>query len=135
MIRRPPSATQSRSSAASDVYKRQAYLYDSTDGRRLYKNGDLVFDDSESGTPQASTDPLTIGNEQPMSRFVDGIMDDVRIYSRVLTLDELADVMLGKGPNAELADDPSPANEATDVPRDTVLALSLIHISEPTRPY
>ncbi len=99
-----------------------AYLYDSTDGRRLYKNGDLVFDDSESGTPQASTDPLTIGNEQPMSRFVDGIMDDVRIYSRVLTLDELADVMLGKGPNAELADDPSPANEATDVPRDTVLA-------------
>ncbi|HOH62865.1 MAG TPA: hypothetical protein PLX34_02380 [Sedimentisphaerales bacterium] len=99
-----------------------AYLYDSTDGRRLYKNGDLVFDDSESGTPQASTDPLTIGNEQPMSRFVDGIMDDVRIYSRVLTLDELADVMLGKGPNAELADDPSPANEATDVPRDTSLA-------------
>ncbi len=99
-----------------------AYLYDSTDGRRLYKNGDLVFDDSESGTPQASTSPLTIGNEQPMSRFVDGTMDDVRIYSRVLTLEELADVMLGKGPNAELADEPSPANEATDVPRDTVLA-------------
>ena len=28
MIRRPPSSTQSRSSAASDVYKRQVLLYD-----------------------------------------------------------------------------------------------------------
>src|SRR5450756_1635853 len=28
MIRRPPRSTQSRSSAASDVYKRQVYLYE-----------------------------------------------------------------------------------------------------------
>ncbi|MHC4519069.1 MAG: DUF1349 domain-containing protein, partial [Planctomycetota bacterium] len=48
-------------------------------------------------------------------------MDDVRVYSRVLTVDDLPDVILGKGPNTELADDPSPENEASDIPRDTVL--------------
>ena len=50
------------------------------------------------------------------------MIDDVRIYNRVLTPGELPDVIRGKGPNTELADDPSPENEATDVPRDTILA-------------
>ena len=36
MIRRPPRSTQSRSSAASDVYKRQLYTYDE-DFRKLFK--------------------------------------------------------------------------------------------------
>ena len=98
-----------------------AYTYDSAEGRRFYKDGNLVFEDDVSGTPQVSTEPLTIGNEQSMTRVVDGTMDDVRIYSRVLTAEELADVILGKGPNAELADDPNPADEATEVLRDTVL--------------
>ncbi|MEN6426540.1 MAG: LamG domain-containing protein, partial [Phycisphaerales bacterium] len=98
-----------------------AYIYDSLEGRRVYKDGALVFDDTESGTPQPSTDPLTIGNERPLTRFVNGAMDDVRIYSRVLTPEELSDVMLGKGPDAALADKPSPADEATDVLRDTPL--------------
>jgi Concanavalin A-like lectin/glucanases superfamily/F5/8 type C domain len=98
-----------------------AYSYDSAEGRRLYKDGSLVFEDAESGTPQASTVPLTIGNEGGLSRFVNGVMDDTRIYNRVLTAEELADVILGKGPSSELADGPSPENEATDVPRDTIL--------------
>ncbi|MDX9879022.1 MAG: LamG domain-containing protein, partial [Sedimentisphaerales bacterium] len=67
-------------------------------------------------------EPIRIGGRKDNYSYFNGLIDDVRIYSRVLTLDELADVMLGKGPNAELADDPSPANEATDVPRDTSLA-------------
>ncbi len=57
-----------------------------------------------------------------MTRFTHGAMDDIRIYNRVLTPEELSDVILGKGPNAELADNPSPENEATDVPRDANLA-------------
>ena len=99
-----------------------AYCYDSADGRRLYKDGDLVFDDEESGTPQPSSEPLIIGNERPLDRYVNGTMDDVRIYSRILTAEELADVMLGKGPNSTLAADPSPEDGTTDVPLDTVLA-------------
>src|SRR5450756_1154685 len=35
MIRRPPRSTQSRSSAASDVYKRQLYIEGLRDGRRF----------------------------------------------------------------------------------------------------
>ena len=99
-----------------------AYLYDPSIGRQFYKDGSLVFDDAQTGTPQASTDPLVIANERPLARYTHGTMDDVRIYSRALTAEELADVMSGKGPNTELADKPSPENEATDVPRDAVLA-------------
>ncbi len=67
-------------------------------------------------------EPIRIGGRKDNYSYFNGLIDDVRIYSRVLTAEELADVMLGKGPNAELADEPSPANEATDVPRDTSLA-------------
>jgi len=42
-----------------------AYSYDSAEGRRFYKNGSLIFEDTESGTPQTSTESLSIGNEQP----------------------------------------------------------------------
>ncbi len=71
------------------------YTYDSSEGRRFYKDGTLVFEDTESNTPQVSTSPLTIGNEQPMSRNVNGIMDDVRIYSHVLSEPELQAAMQG----------------------------------------
>ena len=72
-----------------------AYTYDSAEGRRLYKNGSLVFEDAESKTPQASTTSLAIGNEQPMSRYVDGAMDDVRIYNHALTEVEILAAMEG----------------------------------------
>eukprot|EP00657_Telonema_sp_P-1_P002637 TRINITY_DN16083_c0_g1_i1.p1 TRINITY_DN16083_c0_g1~~TRINITY_DN16083_c0_g1_i1.p1 ORF type:complete len:146 (+),score=11.31 TRINITY_DN16083_c0_g1_i1:89-526(+) len=43
MIRRPPRSTQSRSSAASDVYKRQRTAYNN--GRRdFYRPGSRVYD-------------------------------------------------------------------------------------------
>jgi hypothetical protein len=72
-----------------------AYTYDPAEGRRLYKDGSLVFEDAESKTPQASTTSLAIGNEQPMSRYVDGIMDDVRIYNRSLSEPEILAAMEG----------------------------------------
>eukprot|EP01015_Nassula_variabilis_P004982 TRINITY_DN1354_c0_g1_i4.p1 TRINITY_DN1354_c0_g1~~TRINITY_DN1354_c0_g1_i4.p1 ORF type:complete len:104 (-),score=35.39 TRINITY_DN1354_c0_g1_i4:126-437(-) len=37
MIRRPPRSTQSRSSAASDVYKRQVYIYSYSNKCILFK--------------------------------------------------------------------------------------------------
>ncbi|MDI6450466.1 LamG-like jellyroll fold domain-containing protein [Anaerobaca lacustris] len=48
-----------------------------------------------------------------------GQIDDVRIYSRALTQEEIQVVMLGV---AELASAPSPADGATDIPRDVVLS-------------
>ncbi|MHC4432547.1 MAG: LamG domain-containing protein, partial [Planctomycetota bacterium] len=72
-----------------------AYTYDSTEGRRFYKDGSLVFEDTESGTPQTSTTSLAIGNEQPMSRHVNGTMDDIRIYNESLTEVEIQAAMEG----------------------------------------
>ncbi len=73
-----------------------AYSYDSAEGRRFYKNGNLIFEDTESGTPKTSTESLTIGNEQPLSRFVNGIMDDIRIYDHVLSEPEILFAMEGR---------------------------------------
>jgi hypothetical protein len=72
-----------------------AYSYDSAEGRRFYKNGNLIFQDADSGTPKASSGSLTIGNEQPMSRFVNGVMDDIRIYNHVMSLPEILSAMEG----------------------------------------
>jgi hypothetical protein len=86
-----------------------AYSYDSTAGRRFYKNGTLILEDTESGTPRTSTESLTIGNEQPMSRFVNGVMDDVRIYNHAMSEPEIMTAMEGsKGYPYALG--PNPAN-------------------------
>jgi len=50
----------------------------------------------------------------------DGLIDDVRVYSRVLTEDEIQQVMKGTPPG--LASNPSPAHEQSDAPRDSVLS-------------
>jgi len=71
------------------------YSYDSSQGRRFYKNGELVFEDTESGIPQTSTVSLSIGNEQPMSRYVNGAMDDIRIYNHLLSEPEILAAMEG----------------------------------------
>ncbi len=78
-----------------DEWAHFAYSYDAAQGRRFYKNGDLIFEDTESGTPQASTDILAIGNEQPMNRYVNGTMDDIRIYNHLLSESELLASMEG----------------------------------------
>ena len=97
------------------------YTYDSTEGRRFYKNGSLVFEDTESGTPQASTTSLSIGNEQPMSRYVNGIMDDVRIYNHVMIEPEILAAMEG-GEGYPYALGPDPKDGAYH--EDTWITLS-----------
>ncbi|MHC4726506.1 MAG: LamG domain-containing protein, partial [Planctomycetota bacterium] len=72
-----------------------AYSYDASQGRRFYKNGELIFEDTESGTPQVSTTSLAIGNEQPMSRYTNGAMDDIRIYNHLLSEPEILASMEG----------------------------------------
>ena len=49
--------------------------------------------------------------------FFEGLMDEIQIYSRALTQSEIQSMVGG----FEAASDPSPANEATDVPRVVVL--------------
>jgi len=51
--------------------------------------------------------------------YFQGLMDDVRIYSRALTLQEVRIIMTGY--TGKTAFNPQPADEAVDVPRDVVL--------------
>jgi len=63
---------------------------------------------------------LFIGQDPQGGRFMDGTIDEVAIYNRSLTQEEIKMVMIGVSP--ALASDPTPANEATDVTRDVVLS-------------
>ena len=96
MIRRPPRSTLDRSSAASDVYKRQTDFYDVF--RKAYPNslGTVV--------------PTAVGNYA--FNFTYALDHAVWVDSMVYTAAFVQ-------------------NDATK----EVLNLSLIHISEPTRPY
>ena len=88
--------------------------WDGTD-MKIYKNGAEVGTLAKGGTSVA-LDPAVqgaIGN-QPIgaeNRPFDGIIDDVRIYTRALTVEEIEQVMAG--PPAPLAAGPDPANGAT----------------------
>jgi hypothetical protein len=81
---------------------------------KIYKNGEEVGAIAKGGTSVA-LDPAVqgaIGN-QPIggeNRPFDGIIDDVRIYTKALTETELAEVMAG--PPAPLAAGPEPADGA-----------------------
>jgi hypothetical protein len=97
------------------------YSYDSSQGRRFYKNGELVFEDTESGTPQTSTVSLSIANEQPMSRYVNGAMDDIRIYNHLLSEPEILATMEG-GEGYPYALGPVPKDGA--LLKDTWVSLS-----------
>jgi len=82
---------------------------------KVYKNGEEVGNLAKGGTSVA-LDPAVqgaIGN-QPIgaeNRPFDGIIDDVRIYTKALTEAELAEVMAG--PPAPLAAGPDPADGVT----------------------
>jgi len=60
-----------------------------------------------------------IGRSQYEDPYFNGMVDDFRIYNEALGQDQILRVMHGE---TFPAVKPSPANEATDVPRDTLLA-------------
>ena len=63
---------------------------------------------------------LFIGQDPQGGRFFNGTIDEVAIFNRSLTQEEIKIVMIGVSPT--LASNPNPANEATDVIRDVVLS-------------
>jgi len=66
--------------------------------------------------------PVTIGRRSGGGTYYQGVLDEVVIYNRALDETEIVPVMIGRIP--ELASDPTPENEATDVPRDTGMTWS-----------
>jgi hypothetical protein len=57
---------------------------------KLYKNGILVNTGTFTGTRQVVLNKLTIGAASTTSRFFNGTIDEVRIYNRALSSDEIS---------------------------------------------
>ncbi len=93
------------------------FMPNQTQGCVFYLNG-VETDRVNSTGLNAGTGPFRMGNNQ-WGQLYSGMIDDVRVFDHILTPEEIMDAMLGGGP--ELAADPSPEDEATDVPRDVVL--------------
>eukprot|EP00657_Telonema_sp_P-1_P011564 TRINITY_DN6806_c0_g1_i1.p1 TRINITY_DN6806_c0_g1~~TRINITY_DN6806_c0_g1_i1.p1 ORF type:complete len:141 (-),score=51.55 TRINITY_DN6806_c0_g1_i1:150-572(-) len=110
MIRRPPRSTQSRSSAASDVYKRQevGMTYKGKVVRIMDFGAFVNFMGSRDGLVHISE--LV---EDRVEKVTDVVNEGDEVYVKCLEIDGRGKVRLSM----------------------RVVNLSLIHISEPTRPY
>jgi hypothetical protein len=66
---------------------------------RFYVNGTLVKEQAASGTIQQSSVPLTIGAyaADPTAHMFKGVMDNIRIYNRVLSQDEIQQLYVADG--------------------------------------
>jgi len=89
---------------------------------RTYVNGVLDRGMTTTAVLGASTGPMRIGCEPFTvgSYNFNGIMDDIRVYNHAVTEAEMPGIMAGTG--VELAKDPNPEDETTDVHRDVVLS-------------
>ena len=94
------------------------------DGFTGYVYVDGVEENYHEADPTFSADDLwSIGQEWDSGgpgAHLAGTVDDARIYDRALTDEEVRKVMMGIPHGA--AFDPSPADEATDVPRDVTFS-------------
>ncbi|MBU4212179.1 MAG: hypothetical protein KKD33_06310 [Verrucomicrobia bacterium] len=81
-----------------------AAVYDAWGRLALYLNGELVVEeDAMAGADVVPRQPLTIGADpQGNNRFA-GRIDELRLYARPLTLQEVADRMVGKTPSRRAA--------------------------------
>ncbi|UCC97872.1 MAG: LamG domain-containing protein, partial [Phycisphaerales bacterium] len=86
--------------------------------RRIYVNG--AQEAEGSAGPFLGTSGETRIGQWNNNQWFRGIIDDVRIYSRALTDSEIIQAMIGIPPG--VASEPSPADEATDIPRDVTLS-------------
>jgi hypothetical protein len=111
-----------------DTWYHVAYTYefvaDGTSKTRLYIDGqEESRTDTTVGPLATNTEPLEIGRyywSTGYNKWFDGLIDEVLIYTRALTPEEIAEVMKGISP--ALASDPSPPDGAEDVLRDVVLS-------------
>jgi len=107
---------------AVDTWYMIAYAVDNTNQQvRLYLDADLKRTIDISGVPLLmvdSGDGMRIGETGYGSEWMNGMIDDVRIYDRALTDGEVYQAMIF---TPELAAVPIPEDNATFVPRDDVV--------------
>jgi hypothetical protein len=92
-----------------------AGVYDGTQ-KILYVDGNADATANATGSIDSSTYRVNIGeNAQQTGRNWDGLIDDVRIYTKALTMAQIKEAMRGE---PELAWDPSPGNGSTPYIKD-----------------
>jgi len=69
-----------------------AVTYDGTT-LRLYVNGTQVASTAAAGTIESSTNPLWIGGNSPYGEYFQGLIDEARVYNRVLSATEVQTAM------------------------------------------
>ena len=91
----------------TDTWRHVASVYDGSD-KIVYIDGAEDARLASTGSIDTSSYNLFIGaNSQQSGRNLTGLVDDVRVYNRVLTLDEIKEAMRGE---LDLAWDPRPTN-------------------------
>jgi len=94
------------------------------DGVHYYYINGVAAGSGGSGTAlpgTTSTANVLIGDTEEASREYGGMMDDVRIYNRSMTADEILKIMTGDDLVTGAATSPVPDDGQTDVPQDVVL--------------
>jgi hypothetical protein len=86
----------------------------------LYKDGEEVASVNTSGQLRQNNLSLSIGCRLDYDQNFNGIIDDVRLFNRDLSPEEVQQVMVDAP--ADVVTDPIPADGATDVLRDVVLS-------------
>ncbi|HUV63426.1 MAG TPA: LamG-like jellyroll fold domain-containing protein [Sedimentisphaerales bacterium] len=76
----------------------------------LYVNGEAVATGNFSGTITGYNTVLRLGTNGGLTEQMDGKIDDVRIYNRALSVEDIAATMVGAP--AEVASSPTPADGA-----------------------
>ncbi|MDI6451243.1 LamG-like jellyroll fold domain-containing protein [Anaerobaca lacustris] len=93
-------------------------------GHQYYVNGEDAgrFANGAVGPGAADTENLVIGRTQEgTGRSFEGLIDDVRIYRRGLTQEEVQRIMTGSDLTSTTAGNPVPGDGQEDVRRDAVL--------------
>jgi concanavalin A-like lectin/glucanase superfamily protein len=102
-----------------DTWYHLGFVYDiDAQQKRIYVDGELV--DEGASTPFLGTTQDTIIGSWNDGQWFEGMIDDVQLYHRALADAEVAKIMTGLA-DQSLSQNPSPASEATDIPRDVVL--------------
>jgi hypothetical protein len=89
---------------------------------KLYFDGVLAASSNVTGNLIGYDTVLRLGINGGLTEPMAGRMDDVRIYNRALSAEEVTAVMQGAGSQVGAAADPHPAAGGVDVPTDTVLS-------------
>ena len=96
--------------------------------QKLFMNGVLVNSQPKTGSLQTSNLPLLFGNIGGNSAYFDGILDDIGIWNRALTQQEITDLYNG----CQLSVNTQPANQTININNN---AQFLVSSSDPNATY